>query len=417
MISEKTLNFENAVIGLCLNGEIDKALNYELTVDHFFNIKNKRIFAEIVKCYYAPMKVTTQNVVIGLPQAEMIDAMELSDNAPIGVNINAYIDELKKALWLSKISNCMRAAITAMNGWKPNDPLDPIKTAIDAFNLCNIEIKKESHRTDEGAVDEYLEKVLMDAEAGGVTAIGTDITILDKHLGGGLRPGKLITLAGRPGTGKTALATNICVAISKQGYRCHYVSVETLRDELLDRFHSLEGKIDTSVVQTRKFNKEQADKFITSANTIRAIPITMEWRTRCSWEYVENVIRSEHRLKNSKVVIIDYIQQFHINTKRFQSRSQEISEITERSKALAMELEITVIILAQLNRAGEGTEPPKMSHLKDSGGIEQDSDFIGVLCDANEDYHTGLAVLKNRSGDTGMIKLRADLSINKFFKE
>jgi replicative DNA helicase len=155
------------------------------------------------------------------------------------------------------------------------------------------------------------------------------------------------------------------------------------------------------------------------ANALDKLPITIETNTRSSWEVVENLIRREHRLKGLKIAVVDYIQQFHIRNKKMNSRAEELTEIADRAKAIALELEITVIMVAQLNRGAEENEDykPKMSHLKDSGGLEQAADFIGFLHSANAEYKISLSVVKNRLGISGTMHLRVDLSTNKFHRE
>lgn len=414
----KTFKFENAVLGMIFNGQMETALNAGLTISHFNDASNQLIFSHCLKCYQDGMPPRPENFAYLLPQPDMLRAVEIDSEHTSGLNVGYFAIELKKSFWLSQVSKATRELLGQIDVWEPTKIIDPISAAIEHLNTLTLDGKKEAHRMDEGAVDEYVEQVMADIETGGVKAISTGIEKIDVTLNGGFMPGKLITFAARPGLGKTALATNMALAAAIAGNRVQYVSIELLRNELIDRFVSIHSEMNTRTIASRKYNESQVERFVDTATILRDIPLTLETATKNSWETVEALIRTEHRLKNTKVVFIDYIQQFKFTTRKFMQRSNEIGEITAAAKALAMDLEITIVLLAQLNRGieAQAETEPKMSHLKDSGGIEQDSDYIGMLFNANEDFHVGMAIVKNRSGDTGRFKLKADLSRNKFFR-
>ncbi|MBU1566766.1 MAG: AAA family ATPase [Proteobacteria bacterium] len=420
MLIEKVYENEDIIIGLCFQGNIEKALNSGLTPNLFLHPLNKKIFTEMVRSYIAHKELSLNAVRLRLDKDHADRLVKLHKESAVTLNIVYFIEEAKKALYVARFIDGLRNANAITKDWKPGDSIEGIVAAGNEIPGITFEQAEGSSRTDESAVDEYMAKMVEDCDSGGIKAISTGIKEIDGSLNGGFLPGKLICIAARPGVGKTSLATNMALSAALAGYRVQYFSIELLRDEIMDKLTCKLAGLDSMVVATRKFDDEQIDRLVKSSHVQRTAKLTLETNTKSSWEYVENAIRKEHRLKQLKIAVVDYVQQFSINSKKFNSRSQEISEMTERAKSLALELKITVVLVAQLNRGAEdsnSTSPyeAKMSHLKDSGGIEQAADFIGVLHDAKEDFHLALTVLKNRFGVNGTMKLRVDLSTNKFF--
>lgn len=419
MIFEKVYENEDNIIGMCFKGNMEKALNGGLTANLFIHPGNKEIFSAMLSSYISHKELSLNAVRLRLNKELADRLMKQERESSLTLNIIYFIGEAKKAAWIARLTDGLRAVHCISKAWKPGEPIDGIINYTSDLQGITVETYEESSRTDETAIDEYLSEILDDAEKGGVKSISTGITEIDEALNGGFRPGKLICIAARPGIGKTALAVNLALSAAEKGNRVQYFSIELLRKELIDRFVCTQSGLDTKTVATRIYSSEQSDKLMSAIEHIRRSTLTLETKTRSSWEIVENAIRKEHRLKGLKVAIVDYIQQFHIRSKKMSSRSEELTEIAERAKAIALELEITVVMVAQLNRSAEDNDDykPKMSHLKDSGGLEQAADFIGFLHSANAEYKIALSVVKNRLGINGTMHLRVDLSTNKFHRE
>jgi len=419
MLIEKVYENEDIILGMCFQGNIEKALNAGLTAELLFHPMNKKIFTEMLRSYIAHKELSLNAVRLRLDKEHGDKLMRLDREASITLNIVYFIEEAKKACFVARIQAQCEFILKMISEWKSGDSIDAIQNAVHELKAITFEKLEDSARTDEKAMDEYLDRVLEDAEKGGIKSISTGIMELDEALNGGFKPGKLICIAARPGIGKTALATNIALSAAEKGNRVQYFSIELLRQELIDRFVCIRSGLNTKTVATKIYTAEQSDKLMEALNYLRQATMTLETNTRSSWEVVENAIRKEHRLKGLKVAVVDYIQQFYIRSKKMNSRSEELTEIAERAKAIALELEITVVMVAQLNRGAEESDDykPKMSHLKDSGGLEQAADFVGILHDAKEDFHVALTVVKNRNGVNGTMKIRADLSTNKFYRE
>lgn len=419
MLIEKVYENEDNIIGLCFKGNMEKALNAGLTASLFLHPGNKDIFSEMFTSYIAHKQLSLNAVRLRLKKELAERLVKIEKESAVSLNIIFFIEEAKKFCCLNRIDHAIRQIHTMGKDIGVGDPIDGVLNAVQEMKAITTQEIGESVRLDEGAIADFLSYYDEMSEKGGSKGISTGIDCLDEAINGGFKPGRLMCIAARPGVGKTSLSVNLSLSAALAGHRVQYFSIETLKNELIAKFVCTQSGLNTRVVDSFELDAKQSDDFMNGANALDKLPITIETNTRSSWEVVENLIRREHRLKGLKIAVVDYIQQFHIRNKKINSRAEELTEIADRAKAIALELEITVIMVAQLNRGAEENEDykPKMSHLKDSGGLEQAADFIGFLHSANAEYKISLSVVKNRLGISGTMHLRVDLSTNKFHRE
>jgi replicative DNA helicase len=241
--------------------------------------------------------------------------------------------------------------------------------------------------------------------------------VLDKAMTGGLQPGALFVLAARPAIGKTALALNMAANIALYGgdgrYPVGIFSLEMSSLQLVMRLLSAQSRVNinrwayTDDHPTGEIQMvQEAAKFLGNSNIYiddtGGIDI-MELRSKA---------RRMHERHGIKVLFIDYLQLISINSGRNSSRENDVARISGSLKALAKELNIPVVVLAQVNRAAEQSgEAPKLSNLRESGAIEQDADVVALLHrnredqfgekgDGKEGLKSELIIAKNRSGRT-----------------
>lgn len=406
---------ELSVIAHCFGGKLHEILSDGLKPEMFSNPDNAEIFTTIVAndmkdrtcdlVSIGSMFQTRPDIIKKLVSATEQSASTQNIGYAIGVIKSAHV---RKSL-LRKMHEVYTAAIRV-----------PIT---DEYNLeeriagiiGDVEVSSKNEMSNEGLTRDTIDDISRDVEAGGVRAIKTGIDILDAHLGGGLKPGRLVTVAARPGCGKTALATNITLKAAEDGFRPHYITIEISAREIIERLFCTVGRINTTSMSRRDFKSDELDRLAASAETIQRLPISVNSTTDGMWEKAEISINVACRYKQANLVVIDYIQQFHLSGKKMTAR-EEISHITSRCKNLAMKHKVPFLIVAQLNRDIEkrAVKEPLLSDLKESGSIEQDSDTVIMLYDKGDgDIYARIA--KNRSGTNGDIRLNADLSINKFY--
>lgn len=230
---------------------------------------------------------------------------------------------------------------------------------------------------------------------------------LDAFLGGGLTGGKLIVLAGRPATGKTAFALNIMHKLftDNENVQCDFFTFEMGQNELMTRLVSKETHINSLLFvgkdKLSQENKVKARKaYEEMKNTFDLRVYTSEYSNLNDIKYA-----IKKRLSDKKyVVFVDYAGLITVNDTRKNER-QVMNEVTRELKKLTTDYGITIVLLAQLSRAVEQRQDkrPMLSDLKESGSLEQDANVTLLLsADDKDSRKIRCDVAKNREGMTGV---------------
>ncbi len=217
----------------------------------------------------------------------------------------------------------------------------------------------------------------------GIVGVPTGLKDLDDRLGG-LHKSDLIIIAGRPGMGKTALATNIAFNAAKKlqesGRKSSiaFFSLEMSSEQLSTRILAEQSKIKSNDIRRGKISNEQFDKFIETSKNIAELPLYIDETPAITIAAMSNRARRIKRKEGLDMIVVDYIQLMRGTSNFRDGRVQEVSEITQGLKAIAKELAIPVVALSQLSRQVEqrDNKKPQLSDLRESGSIEQDADVV-----------------------------------------
>ncbi len=237
------------------------------------------------------------------------------------------------------------------------------------------------------------------------------------NIAGGLQNAEVCVIGARPSVGKTAFACQVAISIATSGKKVGIISLEMSNTKLSTRILSqISGieywKIDRHLLT----NETELDKINSAIENNYNLPISFSEKTGVTVSDIRaKALKAKHN-KNLDILFIDYLGL--IEPEKANNREQEISKISRGLKLLAMELNIPIVILAQLNRETESTKSkPKLSNLRDSGSIEQDADIVmfihsdfksGILVDSNgnsTEHHRDIIVAKYRNGYTKNIEL------------
>jgi replicative DNA helicase len=227
---------------------------------------------------------------------------------------------------------------------------------------------------------------------GGVSGLTTGLRDLDSKMGG-MHPSDLLILAGRPGMGKTALATKIAFGAAKAllaearatdpnalpKQQVAIFSLEMSAEQLATRLLSEESRISGDRIRRGEIGQRDFDKFVQVSREIAALPIQIDDTPAITMSALRTRCRRLKRTKGLALVVVDYLQLMRPAAgTRPESRVLEISQITQGLKALAKELSLPVLALSQLSRAVESRDDkrPQLSDLRESGSIEQDADAV-----------------------------------------
>ena len=224
---------------------------------------------------------------------------------------------------------------------------------------------------------------------------------------GGLEGGDVIEIGARPGVGKSAFTSQIILEMAKAGKRIGFYNLEMSEKQVYERLLSNQSGIRLNRIRRAiQFLGDEKERFESANQMLGKMDILISSGTKSVSE-----IRNECRHQELDCIIIDYLQLVRADT-RYQSRASEVGAISKAIKALAMELNVPIIALSQLNRTSEmrETKEPTMGELREAGDIEQDASIIILLWNLDNEDKTrkGLKVDKNRQGELGKIVYRFD---------
>ena len=259
---------------------------------------------------------------------------------------------------------------------------------------------------------------------GKLSGIATGLRDLDIKMGG-LQPSDLVIIAGRPGMGKTALATNIAYNIAKahraevqadgtmksvNGGIVGFFSCEMSAEQLATRILAEQTAIASSTIRRGGITESDFEKIRNYSIELQSLPLYVDETGGLSISQLTARARRLKRQKGLDLIVVDYIQLLVGSGKRGNdNRVQEVTEITTSLKALAKELNVPVIALSQLSRQVENRDDkrPQLSDLRESGSIEQDADVVMFVY--REEYY--LANKEPRIGTPEYEKWQLDMSL------
>lgn len=224
-----------------------------------------------------------------------------------------------------------------------------------------------------------------------------------------LRPGEMIVVAGRPSLGKTAFAVNIAENLAvKRGIPVGMFSLEMSQWMLTVRMMCAGARV--NIKELRGLSQSKWQELLEAGARLKEAPFYVDDSSDCDIMDIRTTARQMKREYGIRIVMVDYLQFVKAIARGVtQNREVQVAEISRNAKAMARELELPVVILAQLNRQAESGEGPRVSQLRESGAIEQDADVIALLNRGREPepgaegIEAELIVAKNRNGPTGIV--------------
>lgn len=225
-----------------------------------------------------------------------------------------------------------------------------------------------------------------------------------------LRPGQLVTVAGRPGHGKTVLIGDVVRYAARRGLPVAWFTLEMTRNEVITRCLSAEARVNFQAIQEHSLDDAEWARIGSAINTLADFPVFIDEKGASTSAHMRAQIRKMSRVMAPRLIVVDYLQLMrHPGTR---SRQEEVSELARGLKEIAKEEGVPVLAAAQLNRGPEGRQDkvPVMSDLRESGEIENSSDVV-ILLHREDEYdrespragEADLIVAKHRGGPKATI--------------
>ena len=434
---------EMAVLGAIIIDQqlLDPILDIIKSPDYFYSDNNKEIFETIIKIRVkdpsAPIDlVTLTNALTEKKILERVGGqkylLELLDKVSTTSHSIAYANIVKDDFLYRQLMNIGETLISDASYKKSN-----FKYLIDKTESKILELSKSEKEGGLERADELITKAFERLETlysthSAITGVPSGFGQLDA-MTAGFQPSDLIILAARPSMGKSALALNIiyntCVCNPKKVPTALF-SLEMDSNTVMQRFLGIGARTNLSQLRKGFFGKEAWEPLSNVGQAISESPLyidsstdinILDIRSRC--RKLQSQLQAED--KKLGLVVIDYLQLIK-GSGRFESRQQEVSEISRLLKDLARNLSVPVIALSQLSRKTEDKSRdgnrPKLSDLRESGAIEQDADLVALIhrpdyynqSDPTIQGHTEIIIAKHRNGAIGTIELMFQKEFTRF---
>lgn len=428
-IPPQSLVAEKAVLGACLLNEsaIFSAMEFVRAGD-FYKKEHQAIFQVMLDlnaggCICDVVAVAERLAKDG--QLELVGGMDylasLTSEVPSLANAEHYSKIVAdKAMQRQLINAAQKVVDDGYQGRK--DALELLGDAAAVVDRLGEQHLGNGVQIAATVMEQEFKKIEKLKAHDGVTGVPT-FRDLDKYLSG-LQKGDLIILAARPGCGKTSMAVNIAASAAlNKGLSAIVFSLEMPSGQLAQRTLCSFARVDQQKWRGGRLNKEEVALLQAELKRFQDTKLYFDDSSGITIQEMRAKCRRIKAESGLDLIVVDYLQLMR-STRHTESRQLEIAEISRSLKALAKELEVPVLALSQLSRLSEQSKDgePSLSHLRESGAIEQDADvviFINNKSQSSDDEEEGrqisgqiveIIVAKNRNGPTG----RDDLI---FFKQ
>lgn len=431
----QNIEAEEALLGsLLIDKESIIKIADMIIAEDFYKDIHQMIYLAMLEAWNDSEPIDILSVANRLEEKKQLDTIggrsylaTLSNSVPTSSHVEAYAQIVQKKSTLRRLINSSTEIIQMAYSEEGKDTIKILDKAEQKLFSISKKFLKQNFVPLKDTLDEAFER--MDEIHKGtkkLRGIPTGFTDLDNVLAG-LQPSELILLASRPSVGKSSLALNIARnAAVNHNVPVGIFSLEMSKEQITDRMICSQADVSLWKLRTGNLSKSDGDSdferlghafdilskaniFIDDSPMVNMIEIKTKARR----------LQSEHGIG---LLIIDYLQLMESGSGSRDNRVQEISEISRGLKAIARELNIPVLALSQLSRAPEARTPsiPRLSDLRESGSLEQDSDVVifiyrkfmdkGIkICPEDEKNIAEIHIGKHRHGPAGgYIKLIFD---------
>jgi replicative DNA helicase len=415
---------ERAVLGaILLNNERLLDAQEHVSAADFHRDAHRRIFERMVAlgAQHRAIDLLTLREALAGELDEVGGAVYISaliDGVPHGTNTAHYARIVREKADLRRMifaGNKMLAAAYAAED-SAEEILEQAEKTILGLADRTVSVGFESMRAIAPRALELIERA--HANRGAISGVPTGFVDLD-NLTRGLQPGTLIVCGARPGMGKTSIGQNIAHNAAAAGKVVGLFNLEMPNEELFIRQIASYARIDSHRLQSGFVNEHEWTRISEAVSAIAEASVYSDETPAIGSFEVRSRARRLKAEKGLDLLILDYLQLMATDA-QIETRALAIGAITTDLKALAKELKIPILILAQLNREQDKQgRKPRLSDLRDSGSIEQDADIVMFLYRPENPHDdergiTELIVAKHRNGPIGTIKLTWSEQITRF---
>jgi replicative DNA helicase len=429
-------NSERVVLGAMLSDEdaVSAAIEKFLREDVFYSPRNQKIYDAMCELVEKNKPVDPVNLCNILRDNGILEEVggeeyliQLQNSVATTANIESWCDNVRDKAIQRRVIRALSVALDKCYDVEesPSTIIGQIETEL--LKAQHLESRDTVRPIGDVILKEafpYIDKILRREKPENV--VETHFSDLDKFFGGGMMPGEMYVLAARPGVGKTSLAINVItqVALSPQKIPAVFFSMEMTAAEIARRMLYSESKVSKNDILDPSLNNETRNilknRITAAASILQKAQIFIDPTPALKIMDLRTRVKRLVQKNNVRFVVIDYLQLMHSDDhSSADTRQIEVSLISGGIKAIAKELGIPILVLAQLNRQTEQQKEgkPRLSNLRESGSIEQDADVVmflhrnmdkakeATLDEKQAGLEAELIIEKNRNGEIGRVKL------------
>lgn len=382
---------EMALLGaLLVDNRVYDRVAEIVTAEHFLLPGHQAIYAAVSRIVERGEQASDAALTHVLALDESVEAMggaryaaQLAACAMNTIDAESYARTIR-SLWISREAILLQQrAVSDLHDQATDEPIeDRIAGITAALDALAVRQDKTGWVAMDNAVTSAIQASQDAFQRGdGLVGVSTGLSAIDE-MTGGICPGDIIIIAGRPGMGKTSLADQIAESIARESQRpVAFFSLEMGAPQLGQRWLARKSGTDLGSVRRGQMHSAEFDKLVLVGRSVGKLPLFIDPTPSLSLQSVRSRARLLHRQQGQLgAIVVDHIGLMRKADPRMQ-RHEHLGEITSGLKALAKELGCPVLALSQLNRGVEGRDDkrPTLGDLRESGRIEEDADAVWLL--------------------------------------
>lgn len=404
-----------------LNNVVEK-----LPAEHFYHGAHQQIYTTLLELWNHNKPIDPISVTQTLKDQRLLEKVggataitNLFTYVPTAANLEYYLEIIREKYLLREVIKACTECITGCY-----DSQDEVDQIVDGVEQKIFAVSESRYKDQSFSMKDTVMKVIDDLESlharrGEISGLPTGFSDFDK-MTMGLHAAEMIVVAARPSMGKTALAMNMAEHVAcDQGKAVAVFSLEMSSQQLVQRLLCSRARVNLERIRDGFLSERDLNSITATAKELKDAPFFIDDTPSLSILEMRAKARRLKAKEDIQMIVIDYLQLCRSTSRRAQDNRQlEISEVSAGIKALAKELDIPIIVLAQLNRNPEARSGgrPRLSDLRESGSIEQDADVVSLLVRAEyyaedeegkeeKENQATLIIAKQRNGPVGDVPL------------
>jgi replicative DNA helicase len=439
---------EKAVLGSMLvrpDAAMDEVLE-KLGAEDFFVPAHRLLFETLVSLHHKNQAIDLTTVYQHLTDQKLLEAVGQSTVADAAasfvthLNVGSYVNIIKDKSLLRHLRHACVDIVQLIND-QPGEVRQTLDTALGRiFEVAEKEVTNQTVKASQEVARtlEMIQRFHDDKRT--LKGIDTGFSKLNE-LTSGWQKGDMVVLAARPGMGKTALALTFAKAAMKDrwseelqtyvmpGHSVGFFSLEMTNAQLILRLMASYASLGLQAIRKGDLSEEDLTGLHSVGAQMKELPLYLDDSSYVTINQLRSKARRMQQMGKIEMLVIDYLQLLHSESEQAKdNRQNEVAEISRGIKSLAKELDIPIIVLAQLNRKSEeGKAEPALHNLRESGAIEQDADIVMMLHRPEEKEEEGAApsgpkplvpykliIAKHRNGPTDSVEMNFMSAFTRF---